>query len=42
VLETTAIAVWPQPGWEESARKCLLDVLARVHRKQKWLAARYR
>jgi hypothetical protein len=42
VLEAISeIAVWPGPGWEESARKCLLDVLARVHRKQKWFAARY-
>jgi hypothetical protein len=42
VLEAiSAITVWPGPGWEESARKCLLDVLAGVQRKQKWLAARY-
>lgn len=42
VLEAiSAIAVWPAPGLEESAHKCLLDVLARVHRKERWLAARY-
>lgn len=37
----SAPAPWPGAGWEESARRCLLDVFARVREKRKWLAGRF-
>jgi hypothetical protein len=32
---------WPGPGYEATARQCLLEVLASARKKWRWLAGRY-